>query len=68
MKNSKSMFQVCVDETVTPAMFGVSCASGERAARLSSDFAEVDRLVRACNRNRLSMAHFRDVIEDFRRS
>lgn len=61
-------FQICVDQSAIPTMYGVSCASGEKAGRLSTDFTEVDRLVRSWNRNGLSTVHFWEAIEDFRRS
>ncbi|MGN8969217.1 DUF6514 family protein [Intestinimonas sp. HCP28S3_D6] len=68
MKEIRPCFEVCAEEGEMPAWFGVVCRDGQRAPRLSSDYAEVDRLVRALNRNRLSPVHFRDVIEDFRHS
>lgn len=58
-------FEVCTEEGEIPVWFGVLCCDGQRAPRLSSDYAEVERLVRALNRNRLSPVHFRDIIEDF---
>lgn len=61
-------FQVSIDESVVPTMFGIASRNGEKVCRLSTDFAEVEQLVRACNRGGLSMAHFWDVVEDFRRS
>lgn len=68
MLSRMSNFRVCVDQSTVPTMYGVACASGERADRLSTDFAEVDRLVRAWNRSQLSVVHFWEAIEDFRRS
>lgn len=68
MKMRDMNFRVCIDEGSVPTTYGVASRSGERASRLSTDFGEVDKLVRACNRNRLSMEHFWDVVEDFRRS
>ena len=68
MKEIQPCFEVCVEEGESPIWFGVACRDGEKAPRLSSDYAEVERLVRALNRNRLSPVHFWDVIEDFRHS
>lgn len=68
MKTREINFRVCMDEGRVPPMFGITCKSGERALHLSTDFMEVDRLVRACNRHKLSVEHFWDVIEDFRHS
>lgn len=59
-------FQIYVDQSAIPTMYGVVCANGEKAARLSTDFREVDRLVRSWNRNKLSMVHFWEAVEDFR--
>ncbi|HIY73222.1 DUF6514 family protein [Intestinimonas butyriciproducens] len=68
MKETRLHFEVCAEEGEVPVMFGVVCRDGTRAPRLSSDYTEVERLVRALNRNRLSPVHFWDVIEDFRHS
>ena len=68
MKESQPRYAVCAGEGDPPAMFGVVCRDGPRADGLSSDYAEVERLAAAMNRNRLSVAHFWDVIEDFRHS
>ena len=68
MKETRLHFEVCAEEGEVPVMFGVVCRDGPRAPRLSSAYTEVERLVRALNRNRLSPVHFWDVIEDFRHS
>lgn len=68
MKNTQPRYQIYVDESDAPAMFGVVCRDGPMVSRLSTDYAEVERLVDALNRNRLSPEHFWDVIEDFRHS
>lgn len=68
MKEIRPCFEVCAEEGEVPVLFGVSCCDGQRAPRLSSDYAEVARLVRMLNRNRLSPVHFGDVMEDFRHS
>ena len=68
MRQIPPCFGVCAEEGEVPVLFGVVCRDGQRAPRLSSDYAEVARLVRALNRNRLSPVHFRDVVEDFRHS
>ena len=68
MKEIRPCFEVCAEEGEVPVLFGVVCRDGQRAPRLSSDYAEVARLVRTLNRNRLSPVHFRDVVEDFRHS
>lgn len=68
MKEIGPRFEVCAEEGEIPTMFGVACRDGDRAMRLSSDYAEVAHLVDALNRNELSPEHFWDVIEDFRHS
>ena len=68
MLSTMRNFQICVDQSAVPTMYGVACASGERADHLSTDFMEVDRLVRALNRNKLSTVHFWEAVEDFRHS
>ena len=68
MKEIQPRYAVCAGAGDPPTMFGVVCRDGPRADGLSSDYAEVERLAAALNRNRLSMEHFWDVIEDFRHS
>ncbi|WP_297720880.1 hypothetical protein [Intestinimonas sp.] len=68
MKENQLRYAVCAEEGGAPVLFGVVCRDGPRADRLSSDYAEVARLVDALNRNRLSVEHFWDVVDDFRHS
>lgn len=68
MVSTMRNFQICVDQSAIPTMYGVTCASGEKADRLSTDYTEVERLVRIWNRNALSVVHFWEAIEDFRHS
>ena len=68
MRENWPRFEVCEEKEDGPILFGVVCRDGPKAPRLSSDYAEVERLVGALNRNQLSLVHFWDVIEDFRHS
>lgn len=68
MKRSNSRFQVCQDLEAVPPMFGIRCADGTHAMRISTDYQEVYRLTQKCNRLELSPLHLLDVVSDFRRS
>lgn len=68
MDRSDARFRVCKDLDSVPPMFGIFCADGTRAPRISTDYQEVYRLVQTCNQLELSPLHLLDVVSDFRRS
>ena len=68
MRQKQGMYQVFLDETANPRMYGIRGRGGVRVGRISTDFQEVNRLAECCNSAGLSPVHLRDVVEDFRRS
>lgn len=67
MKETRAHFEVFQEGGDLPVMFGIRVPGGVCARRISSDYNEVDRLARMCNRNELSPVHLDDVVNDFRR-
>ena len=57
-------YEVCSDGAAL-VRFGIRSNSGVCVRRVSSDFLEVDRLVRKCNRLQVSPIHLGDVVEDY---
>lgn len=66
MKLQMDRFSVFLDDNTVPPMFGVECRDGTRIYGLSTDAAEVDRLVALWNESELSPIHMRDAADDFR--
>lgn len=65
MENRNYQYEVWSDGGTAPVMFGIRSGSGVCIRRVSSDFLEVDRLVRKCNRLQVSPVHLVDVVEDY---
>ena len=68
MKNSKMNYEVFLDSTATPPMYGIRCGDRAAAGRISTDYQEVSRLAQRCNRAGLSDMHLKDIAEDFGRA
>lgn len=68
MNSSKMNYEVFLDSTSTPPMYGIRCSSRTTVHRISTDFQEVHHLARMCNSGGLSDLHLADVAEDFGRS
>lgn len=68
MRKSKISYEVFLDYSATPPMYGIRCGDRASAGRLSTDYAAVDRLAQTCNRAGLSDLHLQDVAEDFCRT
>lgn len=68
MREYQVSYRVVVDEFAEPIMYGIAAENHSRVQWLSTNYQEVDRLARTCNRGGLSYLHFCDVIEDFRRA
>ena len=62
------LYEIIEDRSIEPLMFGLQTLGGEQLRRLTTDYAEIERLARMCNELQLSPIHFYDVLDDFRRS
>lgn len=68
MNRSTTNYEVFLDSTANPPMYGIRCGRHAAAHRISTDFQEVHHLARMCNEGGLSDLHLADVARDFGRS
>ena len=65
MEKRSYHYEVCSDHGAALVMFGIRSDSGVCIRHVSTDFLEMDRLARRCNRLQVSPIHLGDVVEDY---
>lgn len=65
MASDTMYYEVFLDRTAMPPMYGIRYGDAVSVGRLSTDFAEVDRVARLCNEGKLNTVHLRDIADDF---
>ena len=68
MRRSKISYEVFLDYSAAPPMYGIRYGDRATAGRLSTDYASVNRLAQLCNQAGLSDIHLKDIAEDFCRA